>query len=109
MDFDGLDGAVAVWVARVDVTGEEEMIVAAWSMLSKAKAWVEHERVVETDLTWRENRGSGPGIRVGAHDESGVEVASIHQVEIMDPIELSRQHPLRMPAARTSRYDGGEM
>jgi len=48
---------------------------------------------------WDDARGSGPGIRIAGHD-SGDLAATIQQVEVIDPIFLSRQYPDEMPAAR---------
>jgi hypothetical protein len=92
------DDAVTVWVARVN-TGTKT-IVTAWAYRDKAEQWVAHERGVDADaVTWRDSVGSRPGITVAGHYEGDI-VASITQVEVMDPIDLSRQYPKDMPGAR---------
>jgi hypothetical protein len=99
MNLDVIDDtAVTVWFARVN-TGENT-IVTAWSWRDKAEQWVAHELDVDPDaVTWRETRGTEPGITVAGHCEGDI-VASITQVEVMDPISLSKQYPDNMPSAR---------
>ena len=96
LDDDDID-AVTVWVATVRPS-DGEPIVTAWSFEDKAKAWCEHELEAER-ITWKETRAAGPGKRV-AGSVAGLKRASIQQVELMDPISLSRQYPTEMPAAR---------
>jgi hypothetical protein len=97
MDLDEVDDAVAVWVARVR-TGDET-IVTAWSYRDKAEAWAAHELDVEREeVSWRDS-GSQSGVRVSGHFEGNV-AATIQQVEVMDPIDLSRRYPKDMPGAR---------
>lgn len=43
--------------------------------------------------------GTGPGITVAGHCEGDI-VASLTQVEVMDPIALAKQYPADMPSAR---------
>lgn len=98
MDLDELgDTAVTVWVARVDCG--EETIVTAWSFVDKARAWCEHELECDDEITWSKSEVSTPGKRVTGHYEEHV-VATVEQIEIMDPISLSRQYPNEMPRAR---------
>jgi hypothetical protein len=93
-----VDGAVTVWVARVTVDGGT--IVTAWSWPDKAKAWVAHELNVDRDaVTWCESEGARPGDRAAGEIEGDV-VATIQQVEVMDPVSLSKQYPQDMPGAR---------
>jgi len=98
MDLDtDVDDAVTVWVAHVSV--DDETIVTAWSHRSKAEQWVAHELDVNPDaVTWRENGGTEPGINVAGHYKGDV-AASLTQVEVMDPISLSKQYPSDMPGA----------
>ena len=97
MDLDG-DGinAVTVWVAKVR-RSDAETIVTAWSYEEKARAWCAHE-LGEKEITWEETGGVGPGELVAGWI-SGSKVATVQQVEMMDPISLSRQYPTEMPAA----------
>jgi hypothetical protein len=98
MDLDEVDDAVTVWVARVRT--REEPIVTAWSFRDKAEAWVAHELDVEQDaVAWRESGSSRPGVRVAGHFEGDI-AGTIQQVEVMDPISLSRRYPTEMPGAR---------
>ena len=99
MDLDEMDDtAVTVWVARVN-TGEKT-IVTAWSWRDKSEAWCAHELEVDPDaVTWREGGGTGPGITVAGHCEGDI-VASLTQVEVMDPIALVKRYPADMPSAR---------
>lgn len=95
---EGVDDAVTVWVVRVN-TGNET-IVTAWAYRNKAEAWCAHELDVDTDaVTWRDGGGTEPEITVAGHYEGGI-VASITQVEVMDPIAPSKRYPKDMPAAR---------
>lgn len=105
MDLDGLDDtAVTVWVARLSLG--DETIVTAWSFKDKAQAWCGHElNRGQDEIIWSESGGSKPGRRVTGHYEGGV-VAIIEQIEVMDPISLSRQYPNEMPAARHVLNDG---
>jgi hypothetical protein len=102
MDLDEVDDAVTVWVARVD-TRDGETIVTAWSMHDSAEVWCAHELGAST-MTWDETRGSGPGKRLEGY-AAGTHCATIQQVELMDPVELSRQYPLEMPAAPDCERD----
>jgi len=95
LDGDGID-AVTVWVAQVR-RSDGETIVTAWSYQDKSKSWCAHELGVE-EVTWAESKTAGPGERVAGF-VAGSEVATIQQVEVMDPISLSRQYPTEMPAA----------
>jgi predicted phage tail protein len=99
MDLDeDVDDAVTVWVSRVDTV--DETIVTAWAYRDKAEAWVAHELGADKDaITWRETRGTEPGITVAGHYEGDI-VASITQVEVMDPRSLARQYPTDMPSAQ---------
>lgn len=99
MDLDELDDtAVTVWVARVSL--DDETIVTAWSFKDKSQAWCEHELGCgKNGLKWCDSGGSKPGERVTGHCEERV-VATVEQVEVMDPISLSRQYPNEMPGAR---------
>jgi hypothetical protein len=98
MDLDGDDiDAVTVWVARVR-RSDGESIVTAWSYHDKARSWCAHELEAE-GISWEETEAAGPGKGVTGY-VSGSKVASIQQVEVMDPVSLSRQYPTEMPAAR---------
>jgi len=98
MDLDNVDDAVVVWIARVDVG--DDTIVTAWSYRDKSESWVAHELEVDPDaITWRETRGTGPGITVSGHCQGDI-VASLTQVEVMDPRSLARQYPTDMPSAQ---------
>lgn len=96
LDGDGID-AVTVWVATVR-PNDGETIVTAWSFEDKARAWCSHELEAE-EITWEETADAGPGERV-AGSIAGSKAATIQQVEVMDPISLSQQYPIEMPAAR---------
>lgn len=96
LDDDGIN-AVTVWVAKIR-RSDAETIVTAWSYEKKARAWCAHE-LGEKEITWEETEGVGPGERVSGY-VSGSEAAAIQQVEVMDPISLSRQYPTEMPAVR---------
>lgn len=103
MDLDGDEiDAVTVWVARVK-RSDAETIVTAWSYAEKARAWCEHE-LGEKEIAWEETRGVGPGERVAGY-VSDSRAATIQQVQLMDPISLSRQYPTEMPAAPDSLDD----
>jgi len=98
VDLDNVDDAVVVWIARVDVG--DDTIVAAWSWKDKARAWVAHELNVDEDaVTWRESGGSSPGTTASGHCEGDI-VASLTQVEVMDPRALAKQYPTDMPSAQ---------
>jgi len=98
MDLDeDVDDAVTVWAARVDTV--DETIVTAWAYRDKAESWVAHELGADKDaITWRETRGTEPGIAVSGHCQGDI-VASLTQVEVMDPRSLARQYPEDMPSA----------
>jgi len=99
MDLDeAVDDAVTVWVARVDTV--DETIVTAWAYRDKAESWCAHELGSEKDaVTWRETRGTSPGTTVAGHYNGDI-VASLTQVEVMDPIALAKRYPADMPSAR---------
>jgi len=98
VDLDDVHDAVTVWVSRVDVG--DQTIVTAWSYLDKSQSWCAHELDVDPEaITWRETRGTEPGITVAAHHEGDI-VASITQVEVMDPRSLARKYPTDMPSAQ---------
>lgn len=98
MNLDEAEDAVTVWVARVDT--EDETIVTAWAWRDKAEQWVAHERGIDADdVTWRESGGSKPGITVAGHYKGDI-VASMTQVEVMDPIALAKRYPRDLPPVR---------
>lgn len=96
MNLDEVEDAVTVWVARV-TTRDGETIVTAWSNHDNAEVWCAHE-LGASAMKWDETGGSGPGTRLEGYC-AGAKVAKIQQVELMDPIELSKQYPLEMPVA----------
>lgn len=96
LDGDNID-AVTIWVARVR-RSDGETIVTAWSYQDKARSWYAHELEAE-EISWEETKTAGPGKRVAGY-VSGSKMATVQQVEVMDPISLSRQYPTEMPAAR---------
>jgi hypothetical protein len=103
MDLDGDEiNAVTVWVATVRPS-DGETIVTAWSFEDKARAWCEHE-LQEKEVTWEETRGVGPGERIAGY-VSDSKAATVQQVELMDPISLSRQYSTEMPAVPDSFGD----
>jgi len=86
---------VSVWVGRVDRPGDGT-IARAWSGRSKAQSWAEAER--SDSVRWVGPEHNGTGRWVGNVD--GSIVATVMEVEVMDPLTLAQRYPRDLPAVR---------
>lgn len=96
-----IDDRVVVWVARIDA--RSDVVARAWSVRSKAVAWVEDS--VDGTVAWDEPQGSSSRETLhGTVDGGGTDV-EVRRVEVQDPVSLAQRYPSELPAAR---YIGGD-